>query len=152
MANVQSNIPSITVPVVEPTTGVASSQFYRFFETIFNRTGGINGDRNASIEVRVLDLEDGKADKTLTITLGNGIAGTSVDLEDDFTIDALKDTGWTAGTGTANKGVYAAYSAATISNPPTQVEVQALADALQAATRRIVSLETALRNNGAIDG
>lgn len=151
---VKSNIPTITVPVVDLTTGVASSQFYRFFETLFNRTGGVNGDRTGTVEVRVTAVEDDldtKADKTLTITAGNGLSGTH-DLSASFTMDAKKNTGWTAATGTANKGAYAAYVSPTISVLYTQAEVQALSDALQAATRRIVALEAALRLNGGIDG
>lgn len=148
---VNSNIPTITVPVVDMATGVATSQFYRFFETLFNRTGGVNGDRTGTVEVRVTALEDDKADKTLIVTAGNGLTGTH-NLSADFTLAAKQNTGWTAATGTANKGAYAAYASPTISATYTQAEVQALADALQAATRRIVALEAALRLNGGIDG
>lgn len=51
-----------------------------------------------------------------------------------------RDTGWTTPTGTATKGTGATYTAPTISNPPTQAEVQAMADALQLATRQIKAL------------
>jgi hypothetical protein len=45
-------------------------------------------------------------------------------------------TGWGAATGTATRTAIATYAAPTISNPPTQAEVQAIADALQAWSRR----------------
>lgn len=44
-------------------------------------------------------------------------------------------TGWAADTGTASRATAATYTAPTISNPPTQAEVQAIANALQAVSR-----------------
>lgn len=49
--------------------------------------------------------------------------------------------GWTADTGTADRASHATYTAPTISNPPTQAEVQAIATALQAATQEIKALK-----------
>lgn len=157
MAQIKSSLPAINVPISETETGLPTTVFYRFIETLFKRTGGVNGDRTASVEVRLTQAEDdidaldvAKADKSVTITAGNGLTGDH-NLSSGFTIDAVQNTGWTTGTGTENKGAYATYTAPTISNPPTQIEVQALADALQAATRRILALEAALRSNGAIN-
>lgn len=59
----------------------------------------------------------------------------------DRTIDAA----WTLATGIENKGAFATYTAPTVSAAYTQAEVQALADALQAASRRIFTLELAMR-------
>ena len=61
-----------------------------------------------------------------------------------------RNTGWTADTGTATKTSSATYTAPTISNPPTQAEVQAIANALQAATRSIKALKDALISHGLI--
>lgn len=58
------------------------------------------------------------------------------------------DTGWTALTGTAQKGGGATYTAANITNPPTEAEVQAIADALQDAHRTIKALTDALIAHG----
>lgn len=44
-------------------------------------------------------------------------------------------TDWTAWTGTADRATHATYTAATISNPPTQAEVQAIANAVQNVSR-----------------
>lgn len=63
-----------------------------------------------------------------------------------------QDTGWTAATGTANKGAYAAYAGQTIGAPPTQAQVQALDNAVVALSQRVVAIETALRTHGLIDG
>lgn len=61
-----------------------------------------------------------------------------------------QQTGWTASTGTANKGAFNADLAFTVSATYTQSEVQVLADGLLAARRRIKALEDALRNHGLI--
>lgn len=59
-----------------------------------------------------------------------------------------RDTGWSADTGTADKSAHATYTSPTISNPPTQAEVQAISDALQAATQQIKALKDALILHG----
>lgn len=62
-----------------------------------------------------------------------------------------RETGWTASTGTALKGSYSTYTSPTISTTYTAAEVQAMADSLQAAARRIKALEDALRLHGLIN-
>lgn len=150
MTAVAVSLPPINIPYVDKDTFKPTDQFYRWVETIHNRTGGDSGDRFEGTEEAVNELASGKADKTLTVTLGFGISGTSADLSANFTIGVLQDAGWTFATGTADKGAYATYTAPVISATYTQAEVQALADALQAATRRIKALEDALRLNEAI--
>ena len=64
-----------------------------------------------------------------------------------------KDTGtsdWAASTGTANRATHATYSAATISNPPTQAQVQAMANALQQVSQGFKGLSDDLLGNAAI--
>ncbi|MFC0304393.1 hypothetical protein ACFSTI_29285 [Rhizorhabdus histidinilytica] len=56
---------------------------------------------------------------------------------------------WDAPTGTADRGGFTTYTAPTISNPPTQAEVQALADALQANSRALKAVIDDLILNGA---
>ncbi|MDU4001442.1 phage tail protein [Pluralibacter gergoviae] len=63
---------------------------------------------------------------------------------------SARQTGWTASTGVANKGAFNADLAFTVSATYTQSEVQALADGLLAARRRIKALEDALRTHGLI--
>lgn len=57
---------------------------------------------------------------------------------------------WTASSGTASRAAYASYAAAVISNPPTQAEVQAVANALQAASQALVALITDGKANGVL--
>lgn len=56
-----------------------------------------------------------------------------------------RNTGWTAMTGTASKGALATYTAPTISATYTPSEVQGIADALQALSRRMKALDDALQ-------
>ncbi|EBU7629316.1 phage tail protein, partial [Salmonella enterica subsp. enterica serovar Virchow] len=62
-----------------------------------------------------------------------------------------RQTGWTAATGTANKGVFNADLTFTVSDTYTQSEIQAIANALIAERRRTKALEDTLRAHGLID-
>ncbi|EBB1065502.1 phage tail protein [Salmonella enterica subsp. enterica serovar Panama] len=62
-----------------------------------------------------------------------------------------RQTGWTAATGTANKGAFNADLTFAVSDTYTQSEIQAIASALIAERRRTKSLEDALRAHGLID-
>lgn len=57
---------------------------------------------------------------------------------------------WAPPTGTASRAAFATYESPTISNPPTQAEVQALADALQAHSRALKAVIDDLRANHAL--
>lgn len=54
---------------------------------------------------------------------------------------AARKTGWAVDTGTAKRTANATYTAATISNPPTQAEVQAIANALQDVSRTVKAMK-----------
>ncbi|EPK4542402.1 phage tail protein [Serratia marcescens] len=62
-----------------------------------------------------------------------------------------QQTGWTAATGTANKGPFNADQSYTIGASYSQSEVQALADALKAACQRVKALEDMARTHGMIN-
>jgi hypothetical protein len=51
-------------------------------------------------------------------------------------------TGWNAPTGTLARGTYAAYAGQTISNPPTQAEVQALDDVVKLLSQTVAAIIT----------
>jgi hypothetical protein len=61
-----------------------------------------------------------------------------------------RQTGWTAATGTPNKGAFNADLAFTVGATYSQAEVQALAAALIAERQRTKALEDALRTHGLI--
>ena len=62
-----------------------------------------------------------------------------------------RQTGWTAATGTANKGAFDADQVFTVGATYSQTEVQALANALRAERQRTKALEDAMRAHGLID-
>ncbi|MBH1909626.1 tropomyosin [Serratia ureilytica] len=62
-----------------------------------------------------------------------------------------QQTGWTAATGTANKGAFNADQSYAIGASYSQSEVQALADALKAACQRVKALEDVARAHGLIN-
>lgn len=68
-------------------------------------------------------------------------------VEKDAGVDA-----WSAATGTESRAALASYAGQTISDPPTQAEVQALDNAVVALSRRVVALINDLRANGGITG
>lgn len=79
----------------------------------------------------------------LSVTTSYSVGGTKV--------IGARATGWTAATGTALLGVFNANQTFTVSNPPTQAEVQAIANALIAARQRIKALEDMSRTHGLIN-
>ncbi|EEI4638175.1 phage tail protein [Salmonella enterica] len=79
----------------------------------------------------------------LNVTTSYSVGGTKV--------IGARQTGWTAATGTANKGVFDADLTFTVSDTYTQSEIQAIANALIAEHRRTKALEDALRAHGLID-
>ncbi|CAI2031087.1 phage tail protein [Serratia marcescens] len=82
--------------------------------------------------------------------------GGSVNISGSYKVAGLsvlgaRQTGWTAATGTANKGEFNADQSFTVGATYTQAEVQALADALKAACQRIKALEDTARTHGMIN-
>lgn len=79
----------------------------------------------------------------LNVTMSYSVDGTKV--------IGARQTGWTAATGTANKGAFSADQSYTVSGTYTQSEVQALAEGLRQARQRIKALEDVNRNHGLTD-
>ncbi|WP_336842192.1 phage tail protein [Serratia nevei] len=82
--------------------------------------------------------------------------GGSVNVSGSYKVAGLqvlgaRQTGWTAATGTANKGAFNADQSFTVGATYTQAEVQALADALKAACQRVKALEDMARTHGMIN-
>jgi hypothetical protein len=61
-----------------------------------------------------------------------------------------RKTGWGSPSGTLSRAAYAAYAGQTVSNPPTQGEMQALDDAVKLLSRTVAALLTDL--HGATSG
>lgn len=80
---------------------------------------------------------------TLNVATSYSVSGTKV--------VGARQAGWTAGAGTALLGAFNANQSFTVSNPPTQAEVQAIAAALVAVRQRNLALEQMARTHGLIN-
>lgn len=77
---------------------------------------------------------------SLDATTSYEVAGTKV--------IGARETGWTTGTGTANKGAYATYAGQDCSAAYVEAEAQATDDATKANSQRIKALEDMARAHG----
>ncbi|RWI96097.1 hypothetical protein [Mesorhizobium sp.] len=80
---------------------------------------------------------------TINISSGYYVAGVKV--------LGAQATGWTAGTGTALKGAFAAYAGQTHTASYVQATIQALDNAARDASQRVKAIEDALRTHGLIN-
>ncbi|HFD3847278.1 TPA: phage tail protein [Serratia marcescens] len=91
-----------------------------------------------------------------TPTMDKLQVGGSINISGSYKVAGLpvlgaRQTGWTAATGTANKGAFNADQLFTVGATYTQAEVQALADALKVACQRVKALEDMARAHGLIN-
>jgi hypothetical protein len=108
-------------PIVQP-DGRITPYFQRFWQNLtFTAVDGAN--QNADIT----------ALQSSITTINGQITGLT-------SSKAPKLTTFTAATGTADRTTFATYAAPTISNPPTQAEVQAIADHLQVLSRHMKAM------------
>lgn len=90
-------------------------------------------------------------DVTLEKLSGQGLDITDSNLKVQGTqVLGPRRVGWTLPTGTESRATFATYTAPTISNPPTQAEVQAIADHLQIISRHNFALINDLMTHGMI--
>lgn len=73
-------------------------------------------------------------------------------LEDALALYVLQDqtAAWADPTGTLTRTTFAAYAGQTVSNPPTQAQVQAIDDHVKVLSERLAALVTDLRANGVL--
>ncbi|EGF0803501.1 phage tail protein [Salmonella enterica] len=119
----------------------------------------IENDVNG-LKIKVQDI-DGKVSEIIVDYVSLSRTGTqtltsSLSVSGSYSVNGTKvvgarQTGWTAATGTANKGVFNADLTFTVSDTYTQSEIQAIANALIAERRRTKALEDALRAHGLIN-
>ena len=114
--------------------------------------GNLQADVGA-LQTSVTDIQNDYVSKAATtlqslesplnVTSSYSVGGTKV--------IGLRQSGWTAGTGTALLGAFNASQTYTVSATYTQTEVSAMATGLQQARQRIKALEDALRTHGLIN-
>lgn len=101
----------------------------------------------------VIDIQNDYVSKTVTTlqSLASPINVTTSYSVDGTKVIGPRQTGWTAGTGTALLGAFNASQTYTVSATYTQSEVSSMATGLQQARQRIKALEDALRAHGLIN-
>jgi hypothetical protein len=117
MASFRPPVLDKAAPIVDPATGRITPYFQRFWQnlTFTAADGGSSSGSIAALQSQVASLEVEKVSKG--------------------TFQA-----WGTATGVADRSAFATYSAPTISNPPTQAEVQAIANHLQILSRHLKAL------------
>lgn len=83
-------------------------------------------------------------------------SGISIDVTTSYKVAGTKvvgarETGWTAGSGSALKGAFAAYAGQNVSVGYVEAEAQATDDAAKNASQRVKAIEDALRTHGLIN-
>lgn len=103
-------------PIVDPRTGRPSPYFQRFWQNV-------------------------------SLTSADAANGSTTNLSDQLAakVDKNSQTGWASPSGTLDKTTFATYAAPTISNPPTQAEVQALANHVQVLSQHLAAAINALK-------
>lgn len=121
----------------------------------------LDGLASAVLDVTETQTDLAATQATLTIAVADIAAAQAalIVVQDDITglnttvLDAvLKDqtAAWGTPTGTFARTTFAAYAGQTVSNPPTQAEMQALDDAVKANSQRLAALISDLRGNGVL--
>lgn len=140
-------LPSASVPVVVRAEGgyVWTREWYVTFEKMHTRLGGPNFDK---VNEAFTGLA-GKVDTTVHVDTGTGLQGGGA-LVASLTISIAPQTGWTFGTGTANKGAFSTYAGQTWGAAYSQTVGQSLDNAVVAMAQRVLAIEQALIALGAI--
>lgn len=98
-------------------------------------------------EARVRDSVSG--DDGVSYDDGTGTFSADETWLNDRYVQVDVGSNWAAATGTASRATFATYTAPVISNPPTQAEVQAIADAVQVLSQRAKAIIDDLIGNSA---
>lgn len=155
---VQVYLPRMDLPVVDPKTGMVNQEWYTFFETLRDRTGG---DEDAVDGASTTAAEAGQAAenanqgveevKAFEVQAGRGLEGGGP-IDGGVTLSVKYDGGWVWSTGALDKTTpYASYVpvVGAVTYDPNQVT--ALSSALADLSKRYVALEQAMRNTEALD-
>lgn len=109
----------------------------------------LNLIEGANIAITLADDPVGsEADITLALSASPDVA-TSYKVAGTKVV-GVQEAGWTAGTGTANKGAFATYAGQDVSAAYVEAEAQATDNAAKANSQRIKAIEDALRAHGLI--
>lgn len=112
-------------------------------DTLVSQQGSAQADR---VEITQVIQQSGVSSLSGTANQIAASASTG-----SVTLSHVPETGWTTGSGTPNKGVYATYAGQVVGVGYVQAEVQAIDNAVKADSQRIKALEDAMRSRGLIN-
>ncbi|EMJ9261193.1 phage tail protein [Klebsiella pneumoniae] len=157
MVTAESNITSIQTNVANLTTRVTTAE-----GSITTLQGKVTAIETNSISKAVSTSQSVQASGG-SFLVGNVPApttdklqvGGSVNVSVSYKVAGVqvvgaRQAGWTAATGTANKGAFNADQSFTVGAAYSQTEIQALADALAATRQRLKAMEDMARTHGLI--
>lgn len=151
------SLPRMDLPVVDPKTGMISQEWYTFFESMRDRTGGdedaVDGaavtanDAASSAQEANDDIADLREN---AVVAGRGLEGGG-QIGDGVRLDAKTDAGWVASTGTADKTTpFAVPAPITGAVAYTPSQITALSSDLTALGKRYRAMEDALLKTEAL--
>lgn len=150
---VDVTLPPIDQPLFDRASGFITEPWYRFFETLRDRSGGdIDAvDANKVATSQVGDKVDETNEQVAQLKENEVIAGRGLEgggtLAAGVRIDAKQQAGWVLSTGAGDRVTpYVQYAS------PAQAELQAVSVALAALSARYVALEAAVYANEGIAG
>lgn len=139
----------LRVALVEK-AGVATVRFQQWWQSFAEQIEEQDATQDtliADLETAVADIAAAQADIIAAQAAADAAQADVTAVEGDLANYVLKNqtAAWGAPTGTLSRAVYASYAGQTVSNPPTQAEMQALDDAVKAMSQAVVGLITDLK-------
>lgn len=132
-------------PIVYSDSGIPTAQFLTWWNSLVKQS------------LAGLDSSLGLVEQTGTGTFAKRAIGTATTksiptlADTDARYVAQKaTTAWATPTGTFDRTTFATYAGQTVSNPPTQAQVQAIDDAVKLLSQHLAALVSDLRANGVL--
>lgn len=141
------SVPSIQqiIPIVEPGSGIPTAQFVTWWNSLVKQS------------LAGLDSTTGLVEQTGASSFAKRAIGTASAVSiptfqqcEDRYVAQKATTAWATPTGTFDRTTFAAYAGQTVSNPPTQAQVQAIDDAVKLISQHLAALISDLRANGVL--
>lgn len=123
--------------------GFPTYPFQQWWQSVVEKLEAQEGTQDQLID----DLATAVADITAAQAAADAAQDSADAVAGDLSSYVLRNqtAAWTAATGTAARTALASYAGQTVSNPPTQAEMQALDDAVKAISQHVVALINDLR-------
>ena len=142
-----SYVPTIqqTTPIVDPDSGIPTAQYVIWWNSLVKQS------------LAGLDSTLGLVEQTGPTAFAKRPIGTASAVSiptfqqcEDRYVPQKATTAWATPTGTFDRTTFATYAGQTVSNPPTQAQVQQIDDAVKLLSQHLAALISDLRANGVL--